>query len=98
LTVVQWLIYLELCAVGISTGVDIWRISFGFQLVPTGILVVGLFTVRVCLSHELRRYSDSCSNKNPSWLASVNRHEEALKNLAYLRQEDIDSENVLDEN
>lgn len=46
------LIYLDhVYAVGVGihihTGVNIWRIPFGFQLVPAGIMVIGLFTVRV---------------------------------------------------
>lgn len=65
----------------IHTGVNIWRIPFGFQLVPAGIMVFGLLTVR----------------ESPRWLASFGRHEEAVRNLAYLRREDIDSESVLDE-
>ena len=35
--------------------------------------------------------------ESPRWLASVGRHKEALKNLAYLRGEDIHSESVLEE-
>jgi len=31
----------------IHAGVNIWRIPFGFQLVPAGIMVFGLWTVRV---------------------------------------------------
>ena len=31
----------------ISTGPNIWRIPFGFQLVPAGIMIFGLFTIRV---------------------------------------------------
>ena len=37
----------------ISTGANIWRIPFGFQLVPAGIMVLGLFTIRV--GHEFSR-------------------------------------------
>jgi hypothetical protein len=31
----------------ILTGVNIWRIPFGLQLVPAGIMILGLLTVRV---------------------------------------------------
>jgi len=65
----------------ITTGANIWRIPFGFQLVPAGIIILGLFTVK----------------ESPRWLSSVGRHEEALENLAYLRREDTDSKDILDE-
>ncbi|KAF8815659.1 general substrate transporter [Phlegmacium glaucopus] len=65
----------------IQTGANIWRIPFGFQLVPAGMLLFGLLTVK----------------ESPRWLASVGRHEEAVENLAYLRREGIDSQSVLDE-
>ncbi|KAJ7696197.1 general substrate transporter [Mycena rosella] len=48
----------------------VWQLPFGFQLVPAGLMLFGLFTVR----------------ESPRWLASVNRSEEALANLAYLRR------------
>ncbi|TFK35699.1 sugar transporter [Crucibulum laeve] len=65
----------------IVRSVNIWRIPFGFQLVPAGIMCFGLLTVK----------------ESPRWLASVDRHKEALDNLAYLRREPIDSESVLAE-
>ncbi|KAF9256189.1 general substrate transporter [Marasmius fiardii PR-910] len=52
------------------TGVGVWRIPFGFQLVPCGIMLLGLFTVK----------------ESPRWLASVGRTEQAIENLAYLRK------------
>ncbi|EIN06491.1 sugar transporter [Punctularia strigosozonata HHB-11173 SS5] len=48
----------------------VWRVPFGFQLVPAGIMCLGLLTVA----------------ESPRWLASVDRNEEALANLAYLRK------------
>ncbi|KAF9457606.1 general substrate transporter [Collybia nuda] len=65
----------------IKTGVNVWRIPFGFQLVPAGIMAIGLLTIK----------------ESPRWLASVGRHREAIKNLAYLRKESIDSEAVIHE-
>jgi sugar porter (SP) family MFS transporter len=65
----------------IKSGVNIWRIPFGFQLVPAGIMCIGLLTVK----------------ESPRWLASVNRHQEAIENLAYLRRESPESESVLHE-
>ncbi|KIY72272.1 general substrate transporter [Cylindrobasidium torrendii FP15055 ss-10] len=59
----------------------VWQIPFGFQLVPAGIMTLGLFTVK----------------ESPRWLASVDRHEEALNSLAYLRKRSIHDESVLHE-
>ncbi|KAF7327108.1 Sugar transporter [Mycena kentingensis (nom. inval.)] len=58
-----------------------WRIPFGLQLVPAGIMCLGLFTLK----------------ESPRWLASVGRAEEALHNLAYLRREPPTSDAVLHE-
>jgi hypothetical protein len=72
-------------AVGIGlhvhSGPKIWRIPFGFQLVPAVIMVLGLLTV--------------C--ESPRWLASQGRSGEALSNLAYLRKCTPDSEELLQE-
>ncbi|KAJ8490166.1 hypothetical protein ONZ45_g5181 [Pleurotus djamor] len=65
----------------VQTGEEIWKIPFGFQLVPAGIMCIGLFTVK----------------ESPRWLASVNRNEEALKNLAYLRKESPTSPAIIHE-
>ncbi|KAF9524765.1 general substrate transporter [Crepidotus variabilis] len=59
----------------------VWRIPFGFQLVPCGIMLLGLLTVK----------------DSPRWLASVGRDEEALETLAYLRRADPTSEDVVHE-
>ncbi|KAJ6534823.1 general substrate transporter [Mycena capillaripes] len=48
----------------------VWQLPFGFQLAPAGIMLLGLFTVK----------------ESPRYLASRNRSEEALANLAYLRR------------
>ena len=74
------------CAtVGISLHIHnspkIWRIPFGFQLVPAGIMTLGLLTV----------------TESPRWLASKGRHVEAHENLAFLRRRQPDSEEVLHE-
>ncbi|KAG6852503.1 hypothetical protein C0991_011461 [Blastosporella zonata] len=62
----------------IKTGPKIWRIPFGFQLVPAGIMLFGLLTVK----------------ESPRWLASVGRNEEAVANLAYLRRLPVDHPDV----
>ncbi|EDR12046.1 uncharacterized protein LACBIDRAFT_183424 [Laccaria bicolor S238N-H82] len=64
-----------------KNSTDVWRVPFGFQLVPCGIMLLGLFTVK----------------ESPRWLASVGRNDEAIRNLAYLRKEREDSEVVLHE-
>ncbi|KAF8624006.1 hypothetical protein AX15_006088 [Amanita polypyramis BW_CC] len=65
----------------IDRGVNIWRIPFGVQLIPAGIMCIGLLTVK----------------ESPRWLSSVDRHEEAIQNLAYLRRDRVDSEAVIAE-
>ncbi|KAI0038741.1 general substrate transporter [Auriscalpium vulgare] len=62
----------------IKNSPKIWRIPFGFQLVPAGIMAFGLLTVK----------------ESPRWLASKGRMEDALHNLAYLRKEHPDSDEV----
>jgi sugar porter (SP) family MFS transporter len=54
----------------LANGPTVWRIPFGFQLVPAGIMFTGLFIVK----------------ESPRWLASVGRVDEALTNLAYYRK------------
>lgn len=58
----------------ISSGPEIWRIPFGFQLVPAGIMALGLLTVK----------------ESPRWLASKGHDAQAAKNLAYLRRLTVD--------
>ncbi|KAK7008290.1 hypothetical protein R3P38DRAFT_2552285 [Favolaschia claudopus] len=67
--------------VPLKPGPKLWQIPFGVQLIPAGIMMIGLFTVR----------------ESPRWLASVGRTEQALRNLAYLRKEPEDSEAVIHE-
>ncbi|PPQ99278.1 hypothetical protein CVT24_009278, partial [Panaeolus cyanescens] len=62
-------------------GDKVWRVPFGLQLIPAGILAIGLLTVK----------------ESPRYLASVERNDEALQILAYLRREPITSHAVLDE-
>ncbi|KJA22452.1 hypothetical protein HYPSUDRAFT_67123 [Hypholoma sublateritium FD-334 SS-4] len=62
----------------IATGPNIWRIPFGFQLVPAGVLLFGLLTLK----------------ESPRFLASVGRNEEALVNLAYLRRSSPESPEI----
>ncbi|KAJ7120579.1 general substrate transporter [Mycena crocata] len=54
----------------IANSPAVWQLPFGFQLVPAGIMLFGLFTIK----------------ESPRFLASANRSEEALANLAYLRK------------
>lgn len=54
----------------IKTGPNVWRIPLGMQLVPSGIMAVGLLTVK----------------ESPRWLAQQGRNDEALSTLSYLRR------------
>ena len=65
----------------IHTGPNVWRIPLGFQLVPAGIMAIGLITVK----------------ESPRWLASKDRIEEATRNLAYLRKLRPDDESIMAE-
>ncbi|KAG6811789.1 hypothetical protein H0H92_005859 [Tricholoma furcatifolium] len=65
----------------ITSGVNVWRIPFGFQLVPAGIMAFGLLTIK----------------ESPRWLSSVDRRQEAIKTLAYLRKEPVTSRSVVEE-
>ena len=65
----------------ITSGANVWRIPFGFQLVPAGIMAFGLLSVK----------------ESPRWLASKGRIEEAIKNLSYMRKLNQDDERVLNE-
>ncbi|KAJ6590247.1 general substrate transporter [Mycena sp. CBHHK59/15] len=67
--------------VHIKPGPKLWQIPFGIQLIPAGIMCLGLLTVK----------------ESPRWLASVGRTEEAIANLAYLRKEPEDSVAVIHE-
>lgn len=62
----------------VKDGPKIWRIPFGFQLVPAGIMCFGLlFAI-----------------ESPRWLAQKGRNAEALHNLARLRRLSPDHEEV----
>ncbi|KAG1824770.1 general substrate transporter [Suillus subaureus] len=61
-----------------ASSPNVWRIPFGFQLVLAGIMCLGLFTVK----------------ESPRWLASKGRVAEGIANLAYLRREPYDSDEV----
>jgi hypothetical protein len=65
----------------IPTGPNVWRIPFGMQLVPAGIMALGLLTVK----------------ESPRWLAQKGRHEDALANLSYLRRVPVRPDGSYDE-
>ncbi len=62
----------------VKTGFGVWRIPFGFQLVPAGLMAFGLLTVKA----------------SPRWPASKGRIDEAVINLAYLRRLPVDDHSV----
>ncbi len=43
------LIFPDGIGINIHNSVNVWRIPFGFQLVPAGIMTFGLLTIKVCL-------------------------------------------------
>ncbi|KAL4066643.1 general substrate transporter [Scleroderma citrinum] len=62
----------------LANSENVWRVPLGLQLVPAGIMCLGLFTVK----------------ESPRWLASKGRTQEAIMNLAYFRREPHDSPEV----
>lgn len=58
-----------------------WRVPVAIQLIPGGMMLVGLFFLK----------------ESPRWLMEKGRHEEALVSLSYIRNEPEDSESVLQE-
>lgn len=75
-TVAYWLCY----GVGenIAPTTKQWRIPIAFQLVPGGLMLIGMFFL----------------TESPRWLSKENRHEEALKALAYMRSKPMDDPDV----
>ncbi|KAF9506548.1 hypothetical protein BS47DRAFT_396141 [Hydnum rufescens UP504] len=62
-------------------GPKIWRIPFGIQLVPGGMMTFGLLFTR----------------ESPRWLATRGRTEEAIVNLAFLRRTSLSDPEVIAE-
>ncbi|KAF5489847.1 Quinate permease [Colletotrichum siamense] len=58
-----------------------WRIPLGVQLIPAGLLLIGLIPLK----------------ESPRWLAKHGRNEEALASLAYMRNQPIDDPGVVSE-
>ncbi|KAH8826463.1 sugar transporter [Flagelloscypha sp. PMI_526] len=63
------------------TGTKLWVIPFGVQLIPGGIMALGLLTIK----------------ESPRYLVSVGKNELALKNMAYLRRRAVDDPVVVEE-
>jgi hypothetical protein len=59
----------------ITVGPRVWRIPFGIQLVPGGIMAIGLIWAK----------------ESPRYLAHAGKSEQALKNLAYYRGTTVES-------
>lgn len=68
-------------ALRIPTSTKQWRVPVAIQLVPGGLMLIGLFFLK----------------ESPRWLMKQDRHEEALISLAYIRNEPQDSEMVQQE-
>ncbi|KAI8298028.1 Quinate permease [Colletotrichum sp. SAR11_59] len=58
-----------------------WRIPLGVQLIPAGLLLIGLIPLK----------------ESPRWLAKHGRNEEALASLAYMRNQPTDDPGVVSE-
>ncbi|KAL1859266.1 hypothetical protein Plec18170_002382 [Paecilomyces lecythidis] len=65
----------------IPEGTKQWRIPVAIQLIPGGLMFIGLFFLK----------------ESPRWLMKQGRGEEALKSLSYIRNEPEDSEMVRQE-
>ncbi|OQE28779.1 hypothetical protein PENSTE_c003G07737 [Penicillium steckii] len=75
-TVAYWLCYGV--AETIAPTTKQWRIPIGFQLVPAGLMLIGMFFL----------------TESPRWLAEKGRYEEAVEALAYMRSEETTSSTV----
>jgi Sugar (and other) transporter len=64
-----------------SDGHNQWRVPVAIQVAPSVILIVGMIPMR----------------ESSRWLARQGRHEQALRNLAYIRHESIPSQETEDE-
>ncbi|KAL1964529.1 hypothetical protein VTN77DRAFT_6826 [Rasamsonia byssochlamydoides] len=62
----------------IPEGTKQWRVPVAIQLIPGGLMLIGLFFLK----------------ESPRWLMKQGRHEEALQSLAYIRNEPTNSEVV----
>ncbi|KAJ5800254.1 uncharacterized protein N7518_002322 [Penicillium psychrosexuale] len=73
ITVAYWLCYGVAETLPATTRQ--WRIPIAFQLVPGGLMMIGMFFL----------------TESPRWLAKENRLEEAIEALAYMRSEPVTS-------
>ncbi|KAF3390896.1 Quinate permease [Talaromyces pinophilus] len=78
-TFAYWLDYG--CSLRIPQSTKQWRIPVAIQLIPGGLMFIGLFFLK----------------ESPRWLMRQGRYEEAHSSLAYIRNEPQDSEEVLKE-
>lgn len=69
------------CSLHIAQSTKQWRVPVAIQLIPGGLMFIGLFFLK----------------ESPRWLMRQGRHEEAQASLAYIRNEPQDSEEVLKE-
>ncbi|CRG91557.1 putative quinate permease [Talaromyces islandicus] len=65
----------------IAPSTQQWRIPVAIQLIPGGLMLIGLFFLK----------------ESPRWLMGQGRHDEAHASLAYIRNEPAESESVLKE-
>lgn len=65
-------------SIHIPSSTKQWRVPVAVQLIPGGLMLIGLFFLK----------------ESPRWLTGKGRHEEALRSLAYIRNEPADSESV----
>ncbi|KAI7091445.1 general substrate transporter [Hortaea werneckii] len=65
----------------IPTSTRQWRIPVSIQLIPGGLMLIGLFFLK----------------ESPRWLTKKDRHEEAVAALSYVRAAPVDSDEVVHE-
>ena len=68
-------------ALRMPTETKQWRVPVGVQLIPGGLMLIGLFFLK----------------ESPRWLCKKGRHEQAIASLAHVRCQDVHDDEIVQE-